>query len=172
MPDVTPTDLAGRIHRLHTTVTCLTMRATELVGHPASRRRAADLLGIAQEVLSALSHRLGLPVGLPSIPLVAAGPEGLQLYGYVTLHEPSSNLGGHESLFLRLEHSGLTIAAGRLDDGRPYVHVQSDDLDDAQRDRDGRPYIDVDLDSVGLYGHRVDLAAPTYHQPTMARDST
>lgn len=156
-----PGMLVDQARQLQAIVAAITTRAIELTAQPARRGEAARLLDAATQLLTVLRDRLGRPAGTPSVQLVVPGPRGsAQSFGYATLHDTHCC---QHAVFVRLDN-GLAISAGHLDDGRPYVEVNTDALDSTHQAADGLPYADVGLNDATLYEHRPDLPTPCYHQ--------
>lgn len=159
-----PGEVVYQARQLQAVALAITNRATELATQPDQRLQAMRLLDATTQLLTLLGDRLGSPAAVPSIDLVVARPEGLvQSFGRVTLHNA---LDRDQAMCIHLDHLGLTITAGRVEDGRPFIRIDSAEIDWDGQAPDGLPYIDVDLDEIPLYEHRPDLATPRYHQPT------
>jgi hypothetical protein len=158
-----PGEVVYQARRLQAVVLAVATRTVELAIQPDQRVQVMSLLDAATQLLTLLGDRLGSPAAVPSIDLVVARPEGLvQSFGRVTLHNA---LDRDEAMCIHLDHLGLTITAGRVEDGRPFIRIDSADVDWADQAPHGLPYIDVDLDEVPLYEHRPDLPVPRHYQP-------
>jgi hypothetical protein len=159
-----PGEVIYEARRLQAVVLAIVTRTVELAIQPDQRVQVMRLLDAATQLLTLLGDRLGSPAAVPSIDLVVARPEGLvHSFGRVTLHNA---LDRDEAMCIHLDHLGLTITAGRVEDDRPFVRIDSADIDWGGQAPDGLPYLDVDLDEIPLYEHRPDLAAPRCYQPT------
>lgn len=154
--------LIDSVRRLQAIVATLTTRAFELAAQPGQHAEAALIDSVCQR-LGTVIDRIGRPAVAWSIQLVASdAADPARLYGSITLHKAT---GLHPAVLLFLHDSGLTISAGRQDDGRPYVQVDTEETDQAHHAPDGSSYLDVGLNDVDLSTHRPGAGAPSDHAP-------